>query len=183
MSDCVRRHSGCVVRRSRLSVFRHKPEGRDHSLRRASAGGRARAPAQWRCRCGFIGCTRALDLRAVRATTGDPLRQYVALAVETVRQFGRNSGSGLVPRSTIGSPVRLAALFRWLPSTRFAVRRCPRQSVWPRGTALSDGELSCVSLCARPERDDFSSNRHPAPALRRCMIFSGNRSPLFAITL
>jgi hypothetical protein len=101
MSDCVRRHSGCVVRRSRLSVFRHKPEGRDHSLRRASAGGRARAPARWRCRCGFIGCTRALDLRAVRATTGDPLHQYVALAVETARQFGRNSGSGLVPRQPL----------------------------------------------------------------------------------
>jgi hypothetical protein len=164
MSDCVRRHSGCVVRRSRLSVFRHKPEGRDHSLRRTSAGGRARAPAQWRCRCGFIGCTRALDLRAVRATTGDPL--VGACATPTKVLF-------VSPPCFAGCPRRV-----------FAVRRCPRQSVWPRGTALSDGELSCrVSHCARPERDDFSSNRHPALALRWSMMFSGNRSPLFAITL
>jgi hypothetical protein len=37
---CVWRHSGCVVGRSRLSVFpsrEHEPEGRDHSLRRTSA--------------------------------------------------------------------------------------------------------------------------------------------------
>jgi hypothetical protein len=34
---CAWRDSGCVVRRSRLSIFRHKPEGRDHSLRRLGA--------------------------------------------------------------------------------------------------------------------------------------------------
>src|SRR5260370_965952 len=33
------------------------------------------------------------------------------------------------------------------------------------------------------ERDDFSSNRHPAPAYSRSMIFSENRCPLFGIML
>src|SRR5229473_4131149 len=33
------------------------------------------------------------------------------------------------------------------------------------------------------ERDDFSSNRHPAPAYCWSMIFSENRFPLFAIPL
>jgi len=31
------------------------------------------------------------------------------------------------------------------------------------------------------ERDDFSSNRHPAPTFCRRMIFSENRYPLFGI--
>jgi hypothetical protein len=33
------------------------------------------------------------------------------------------------------------------------------------------------------ERDDFSSNRHPALAFWRSMIFSENRYPLFRIML
>jgi hypothetical protein len=33
------------------------------------------------------------------------------------------------------------------------------------------------------ERDDFSSNRHPAPAYCWSMIFSENRFPLFGIML
>ncbi|MFL5046892.1 MAG: hypothetical protein ACJ8EA_18830, partial [Xanthobacteraceae bacterium] len=33
------------------------------------------------------------------------------------------------------------------------------------------------------ERDDFSSNRHPAPAYWWSMIFSENRYPLFGIML
>src|SRR5262249_40456278 len=33
------------------------------------------------------------------------------------------------------------------------------------------------------ERDDFSSNRHPAPGFWRSMIFSENREPLFGIML
>jgi hypothetical protein len=36
---------------------------------------------------------------------------------------------------------------------------------------------------ARPERDDFSSNRHPALAFSWSMIFSENRYPLFGIML
>jgi len=35
----------------------------------------------------------------------------------------------------------------------------------------------------RLERDDFSSNRHPAPVSCLSMIFSENRFPLFGITL
>jgi hypothetical protein len=34
-----------------------------------------------------------------------------------------------------------------------------------------------------PERDDFSSNPHPAPAFCLRMIFSENRMPLFRIML
>jgi hypothetical protein len=34
-----------------------------------------------------------------------------------------------------------------------------------------------------PERDDVSSNRHPAPTFRSSMIFSENRYPLFGIML
>jgi hypothetical protein len=34
-----------------------------------------------------------------------------------------------------------------------------------------------------PERDDVSSNRHPAPAFRLRMIFSESRHPLFGIML
>jgi hypothetical protein len=33
------------------------------------------------------------------------------------------------------------------------------------------------------ERNDFSSNRHPAPAYFWSMIFSENRCPLFGIML
>ena len=36
---------------------------------------------------------------------------------------------------------------------------------------------------ARLERDDFSSDRHPALAYLRTMIFSENRYPLFGIML
>src|SRR5262249_46951275 len=38
-------------------------------------------------------------------------------------------------------------------------------------------------LASRLERDDFSSNRHPAPAFWWSMIFSENRYPLFGIML
>jgi hypothetical protein len=39
------------------------------------------------------------------------------------------------------------------------------------------------SAIALLERDDFSSNRHPALAFRWSMIFSENRHPLFGIML
>src|SRR5438445_10851413 len=37
--------------------------------------------------------------------------------------------------------------------------------------------LTVRSPCSRLERDDFSSNRHPAPAYWWSMIFSENRYP------
>ncbi len=47
-----------------------------------------------------------------------------------------------------------------------------------RGDAGGGGEAA-----AALERDDFSSNRHPAPAYWWSMIFSENRCPLFGIML
>jgi hypothetical protein len=48
---------------------------------------------------------------------------------------------------------------------------------------LCAGALPLPTRFARLERDDFSSNHPPAPALCLSMIFSENRFPLFGIML
>jgi hypothetical protein len=51
--------------------------------------------------------------------------------------------------------------------------------VVPGGALPADLE----TIVEEPERNDFSSNRHPAPAYSWSMIFSENRYPLFGIML
>jgi hypothetical protein len=46
-----------------------------------------------------------------------------------------------------------------------------------------NAELNEKNDAAPLERDDFSSNRHPAPAYWWSMISSENRYPLFGIML
>jgi hypothetical protein len=40
---------------------------------------------------------------------------------------------------------------------------------------------AALAAATASQRDDFSLNRHPAPAYRLCAIFSENRHPLFGI--
>jgi len=58
----------------------------------------------------------------------------------------------------------------------------------PRRTALvaidmHRGHLDPAVATLPLERDDVSSNRHPAPGYAGSMIFSENRFPLFGIML
>ena len=53
---------------------------------------------------------------------------------------------------------------------------------WAEGS-LGFEQRSSVERSQRLERDDFSSNRHPALSFCLSMIFSENRYPLFRIML
>jgi hypothetical protein len=96
-----------------------------------------------------------------------------AVAENELQQLRRTRG--------IDQPVDLEQEFRILPA---AARR---RDAKPRGR--TDAVQGIPGVAGPPrrqaalERDDFSSNRHPAPAHWWSMTFSENRCPLFGITL
>jgi hypothetical protein len=71
----------------------------------------------------------------------------------------------------------IPAVAHWLRRGAGPSRDLPGLPPGSRATRGRDGPLSS------PERDDFSSNRHPALSFCLSMIFSENRFPLFRIML
>src|SRR5262245_32323405 len=79
---------------------------------------------------------------------------------------------------------RIGAGTAWLNTQRADLGpqlRKGQSSLQPRGG--DDRDAPAASGWALLERDDFSSNRHPALAFCWSMIFSENRCPLFGIML